>query len=251
MAHVECRIEDRVQYIEFSSEQQNSLPSAVLAKLSEEITKAGTNPDVQIIVLKSGGNRTFCAGANFEELMQIENEDQGSVFFSGFANVILACKNCPKIIIGRIQGKAIGGGVGVAAATDYCMATQYASIRLSELAVGIGPFVIGPAVVRKMGVSAYSKLALNPTEWQTAHWAKEKGLYHEVFNDIQQLDAYIDFFCKNLLQYSPAALAYLKQVFWEDTQDWDHLLDQRTRISGELILSDYAKNAIANFKTKS
>jgi methylglutaconyl-CoA hydratase len=250
MAQVNSSIQGFIQTIEFSSEHHNSLPTAVLSKLVDEIEHAGKNPDVYLIILKSGGDRTFCAGANFDELIQIEDEDQGSEFFSGFANVILACKNCPKIIIGRIQGKAIGGGVGIAAATDYCMATQYSSIRLSELAVGIGPFVIGPAVVRKMGVSAYSQMSLNPSEWQTAQWAKEKGLYHEVFSDIEQLDAYIEYFCKNLLQYNPAALTALKQVFWEDTQDWEHLLDQRTRISGELILSDFAKNAIANFKAK-
>lgn len=250
MEHVISSIKDRIQTIEFYSDNHNALPSNILAKLCEEIKLAGKNPEVLLIILKSAGDRTFCAGANFDELMRIENEDEGSLFFSGFADVILACKNCPKIIIGRVQGKAIGGGVGIAAAVDYCMATHYSTIRLSELAVGIGPFVIGPAVVRKMGVSAFSMMALNPTEWQTAEWAKTKGLYHEVFPDIKQMDEYLDHFTNNLLQYNPAALCHLKQIFWEDTEDWDHLLDQRTRISGELVLSDFTKNAIANFKAK-
>ncbi len=198
-------------------------------------------------MLKSAGDKAFCAGASFEELSTIQTKEQGLLFFSGFAKVILAIKNSKKIVLGRIHGKAVGGGVGLAAACDYAIATKYASVRLSELAVGIGPFVIGPAVERKIGISAFSQMALNATEWQTASWAKEKGLYHEVFETVEQLDAWINHFCGILLQSNPEALRELKNIFWSGTDHWNELLVSRATISGELVLSEFTKNAISKF----
>ena len=234
--------------IEFFHPMSNSLPGKVLAKLSKTITEAGENDSVKVIVLKSKGDRTFCAGASFEELSSIADMATGKTFFSGFANVINAARKCPKLIIGRVQGKAVGGGVGMASAVDYCFATKYASVKLSELALGIGPFVVGPAVQRKTGLSAMSTMAINATKWFSPEWAKEKGLFAEVFESTQQMDEHINTLALKLAQSSVEAMTNLKKVLWEGTEDWDYLLDKRAKISGELILSDFSKNAINAIK---
>jgi methylglutaconyl-CoA hydratase len=251
MSEVTTAISNNIATITFSNPPHNALPGNMLTALVRAIEEMGDHPDVHVIVLQSGSERTFCAGASFDELMAVEDIDSGTQFFMGFANVVNACRKCPKLIIGRVQGKAVGGGVGVAAAVDYCMATKYASVKLSELALGIGPFVVGPAVQRKMGLSAMSQLAANATEWQTAAWAKENGLYAEVFETIEQLDAYIAHFTQTLASSSPEAMMSLKQTFWEGCEDWDQLLADRAAISGRLVLSEYTRSAIAAFKDKS
>lgn len=245
--HVISQYNNHVTTIEFFHPAHNSLPGNLLSELVAQIEQAGQDDNTLIIVLKSAGERSFCAGASFTELTSIADYNTGKKFFMGFANVINAIRKCPKIVIGRVHGKAVGGGVGLAAACDYCMGTKFASVRLSELAVGIGPFVIGPAVERKIGVSAFSQMAINATEWQTAAWAKQKGLFTEVFETTEQLDAYIEHFCAELITKNPEALSLLKQVFWEGTGHWDQLLEERAGMSGQLILSDFAKNAIQAF----
>lgn len=239
---------DGVAHIIFYHPNHNSLPSRLLAELTTAIEAAGNHPDARVIVLRSAEHNTFCAGASFDELAAISDYDTSLSFFSGFGSVINAMRKCPKIIIGRIHGKAVGGGVGLAAATDFCMASKWASVRLSELAVGFGPFVIGPAVERKVGPASFAQMALNPSEWFTAEWAKSKSLFQEVFETVEQLDAYIAHFCKNLCTGSPEALAELKKVFWQGTEHWDTLLNERAAISGRLALSDFTKQAIADFK---
>lgn len=239
-----------VAEIEFFHPAQNSMPGHLLAELAGAIRSAGEDDSVLLIVLRGAGDRSFCAGASFTELAAIRDFETGKKFFSGFANVINAIINCPKIVIGRVHGKAVGGGVGLAAACDYTMATRFASVRLSELAVGIGPFVIGPAVERKIGLSAFSQMALNATEWQTAAWAREKGLFTEVFETTEQLDAYIEHFTGILASSNPEALSTLKRIFWQGTEHWDSLLDERAALSGRLILSEFSKNAIASFLQK-
>lgn len=245
--YVTSHYQNHVTTIEFFHPAQNSLPGNLLADLVANINTAGQDENTLLIILKSGGDRTFCAGASFNELSQIADFDRGKNFFMGFANVINAIRKCPKIVIGRIHGKAVGGGVGLAAACDYSLATQFASVRLSELAVGIGPFVIGPAVERKIGLSAFSQMAINATEWQTAVWAKQKGLFTEVFDTTEQLDAYIKHFTNDLITKNPEALSLLKKVFWAGTDHWDQLLEERAAMSGKLVLSDFTKNAIQSF----
>jgi methylglutaconyl-CoA hydratase len=206
--------------------------------------------NIKVIILRSGGERAFCAGASFDELIAIEDYETGKTFFSGFANVINAARKCPKLIIGRVQGKTVGGGVGLASAVDYCLATKFASVKLSELAVGIGPFVVGPAVERKVGTSAMSQLAINATEWQTAQWAKEKGLFADVFETPQEMDDAILVLADRLSASNPEAMAHLKRIFWEGTEHWDDLLIERAETSGKLVLSDFTRNAISAFKKK-
>lgn len=234
--------------VTFFHPNHNSLPSALLQGLIDAFQTLGQDPAVRVIVLQSAEHKTFCAGASFDELVSISDFDTSHRFFSGFGNVINAMRQCPKIIVGRVHGKAVGGGVGLAAATDYCMASQYASVRLSELAVGFGPFVIGPAVERKIGTSAFAKMSLTPAEWQTARWAGDRGLFAEVFDTVEQLDAYIAHSTSTLCSYSTEALVELKSVFWQGTEHWDVLLSERAAISGRLALSDFTKAAIAKFK---
>jgi len=233
--------------IEFFHPKHNSLPSPLLKELATAITKAGEKEEVQVIILKSGGNRTFCAGASFDELIAINDFPTGKQFFMGFANVINACRKFPKFIIGQVQGKAVGGGVGLASAVDYCLATKFAAIKLSELNVGIGPFVVGPAVERKVGLSAMTQLTINANEFQSATWAKEKGLYAEVFESAEELREGVMKLADYLLSTNPEAQSMLKGIFWENCADWDELLEKRAAMSGQLVLSEFTKKALANY----
>lgn len=247
---VNLNIKNGIGTIEFYHPQSNSLPANILNNLAETISSCDLNKDVSVIILKSKGDRAFCAGASFEELKNISNKEEGKEFFMGFAKVINASRKCPKLIIGRVQGKAVGGGVGMACATDYCYATKYASVKLSELAIGIGPFVVGPAVERKTGVSAYSTLAINASKWFSAEWAREKGIYSEVFESAEEMDQEISELAIKLAKSNPQALQKLKQVFWSDYKKWDELLEKRAEYSGELVLSNFTKNAILKFNRK-
>ncbi|WP_109302655.1 enoyl-CoA hydratase/isomerase family protein [Aquimarina sp. AU474] len=246
--YVNIDIENGIGTIEFFHPAHNSLPGDILTKLAQTITDAGNNKDVKVIVLKSGKDRTFCAGASFKELININDADTGKIFFSGFANVINAMRKCPKFVIGRIQGKTVGGGVGLAAATDYCMATKYASIKLSELNVGIGPFVVGPAIERKIGLSAMTQIAIDANSFYDAEWARNKGLFTKVFDDVETLDREVDAFAAHLCTYNPEAMKEMKTVFWEGTEHWDTLLGDRAVISGRLALSEFTKETLKRFK---
>ncbi len=248
--HVEVKLNNGLAEIEFYHPMSNSLPGKLLAKLAQSITDAGTNDEVKLILLKSAGDRAFCAGASFDELISIKDLETGKKFFSGFANVINAMRKCPKLIIGRVHGKAVGGAVGLASAVDYCFATEHASVKLSELAVGIGPFVVGPAVERKIGLSGMSELAINATEWRSASWAHSRGLYYEMFSSVEEMDKGIDALVAKLMKSNPEAMSLLKGVFWKGTEDWDTLLAERAAMSGKLVLSDFTKNAIQAFKKK-
>lgn len=249
-AYVKSELHKGVCTIEFFHPQSNSLPGKILHDLASAITHAGDDPDTIVIVLRSAGDKAFCAGASFDELMAIKNETEGLQFFSGFAQVINAMRTCPKFIIGRIHGKCVGGGVGLAASVDYAIATEAAEIKLSELAVGIGPFVVGPAVERKIGMAAFSALAIDASGWRNAEWAKRKGLYAEVYENAGGMDEAISRISSRLSHSSPEAMAEMKRIFWKGTEHWDKLLIERAAISGRLVLSDFTKNAIAKFKTK-
>ena len=246
--YVKTNIENAIATIEFFHPAHNSLPGDLLAKLVEAINEAGRNDEVKVVILKSGGERTFCAGASFKELMSIKDAETGRVFFSGFANVINAMRKCPKFIIGRIQGKTVGGGVGVAAATDYCMASKFASIKLSELNVGIGPFVVGPAVERKLGLTGMSQIAIDANSFYDAEWARQKGLYAQVYDTTEELDSAVQVFAENLCNYNPEAMKEMKKVMWAGTEDWDTLLAERAVISGRLVLSEFTKETLKRFK---
>ena len=247
-AYVNQNIQNGISTIEFFHPAHNSLPGTILAELVKNIHDAGSNNKVKVIVLKSSGARTFCAGASFEELININDAETGKVFFSGFANVINSMRKCPKFIIGRIQGKTVGGGVGIASATDYCMATKLASIKLSELNLGIGPFVVGPAVERKLGLSGMSQIAIDANSFYSADWAKQKGLFAQVYESTEEMDDAIQFFAEHLCTYNPDAMKEMKKVFWRGTEDWDDLLAERAAISGRLVLSDFTKETLKKFK---
>ena len=246
--YVKQTIENEVGYIEFLHPAHNSLPGDILAKLAQTITEAGKNDAIKVIVLKSGGDRTFCAGASFKELININDAATGKVFFSGFANVINAMRKCPKFIIGRIQGKTVGGGVGLAASTDYCMASKFAAIKLSELNIGIGPFVVGPAIERKMGLSAMSQIAIDANTFYPAEWAKQKGLFTQVYETTEELDEAVKATAEHLCTYNTEAMLEMKKVFWKGTGDWDELLAERAATSGKLVLSEFTKEKLKTYK---
>lgn len=250
-SYVKVTRREGVARIEFFHPQSNAMPAALLSELATTIRSEGAHPDSRVIILQSGGDRAFCAGASFDELAAIRTEEDGQVFFNGFAHVINACRTNPKIIIGRVQGKAVGGGVGLAAATDHCFASEEASVKLSELAVGIGPFVVGPAVERKMGLAAFTQLTLDATEFYPAAWAHSHGLYADVFETTALLDVAVDAFATKLAAAGTEALRELKAVFWHGTEHWDTLLPQRAAISGRLVLTEAAQQAIAAFKNRS
>jgi methylglutaconyl-CoA hydratase len=248
--YVKYEIEHGIAEVEFFHPMSNSLPSAILEDLAKTINNLGTDSRVKVIILKSGGEKVFCSGASFDELIAIENEAQGLKFFSGFAHVINAMRHCHKFIIARVQGKAVGGGVGLIAAADYAIAIESASIKLSELAVGIGPFVVGPAVERKVGNAAFTQLAIDATEWRSAEWAKRNTLYAEVHHTLNEVDDAVSRLAEKLAHSNPEAMQELKTIFWKGTENWDKLLLERAAISGSLVLSEFTRNAINSFKSK-
>lgn len=242
------KIENKIATVEFGHPASNSFPGELLQRLTDEFNKLSNKPEVNIIILKSEGEGAFCAGASFDELLAVSNLEEGAVFFAGFANVINAMRNCTKLIIGRIHGKAVGGGVGLASACDYALATEGSAIKLSEFTIGIGPFVIAPAVERKMGKAALAEMTLAAHEWKNAYWAQEKGLYAKVFENIKELDNELEIFSSKLASYNPEALNEMKKVLWEGTENWGTLLAERAKISGRLVLSDFTKQALERFK---
>jgi methylglutaconyl-CoA hydratase len=246
--YVKSDVRNGIETLEFFHPQSNSLPSKILEELAKEFHSSAHDDDVKVIILKSAGDRAFCAGASFEELAAIRNAEQGLHFFSGFAHVINEMRKCPKMIIGRVQGRCVGGGVGLVAATDYCIAVESAEVKLSELAIGIGPFVVGPAVERKVGLSAFSQLAIDANLWRSSDWAKRKGLFAEVHDNIETMDESIHRLATTLAHSSPSAMAEIKKVLWKGTEHWDQLLIERAAISGRLVLSEFSRNAIAKFK---
>lgn len=247
---ITVEIKNNIGTIEFHHPKGNSLPGELLRDLAQKITEVGNNSNAHVIVIKSKGDGAFCGGASFDELVAIDTVEEGKHFFMGFALVLNAMRKCPKLIIVRVHGKTVGGGVGIAAAGDYTIAHESASVKLSELALGIGPFVVGPAVQRKIGSSAFGTLSIDATSWNSAEWAREKGLFAQVLDTHEELDRTVDELALNLANSSPQAMKELKTILWKSTDHWDSLLEQRAEISGRLVLSDYTKEFIAEFKSK-
>jgi len=241
-------IENKIATVEFGHPASNSFPRELLDRVTNALNSLSNNPDVSVIIMRSEGVGAFCAGASFDELLAVSNLEEGTKFFSGFAHLINAMRSCKKLIVGRVHGKAVGGGVGIASACDYVFATINASIKLSELAIGIGPFVIEPSVSRKIGKTALAEMTLAAHEWKSADWAKEKGLYADTFENTDNLDAALENFSSKLASYNPEALIEMKKVLWEGTDHWETLLLERAAITGKLVLSEYSKKALTQFK---
>ena len=248
--HIQYDIQNQIATVEFYHPKSNSFPSTQLREMIRILDELGKNEEVKIIILKSKGDKVFSAGASFDELMTIDNFNDGKKFFMGFANVILAMRRCPKFIVGCITGKVVGGGVGLAAACDYALADANASIRLSELSIGIGPFVIEPAITRKIGITAFSELTMNPTVWKSPEWVKEKGMFNEILPDAKSCEEAVEKFAENLSVYSLEAMRDLKSIFWQGTEDWLETMPKRAEMSGHLVLSDFTKETLLKFKSK-
>jgi len=245
---IHTHIDHYIATVTFSHPKSNSFPTELLQKLIDTFNRLSSDESVKIIVLQSEGDKAFCAGASFDELLQIDDAESGQLFFSGFARLINAMRKCSKLIVGRIHGKSVGGGVGIAAACDYCFSTEASDIKLSELSIGLGPFVIAPVLERKMGIAGLSELSLEAQSWKTAYWAQKKGLFNKVFENTRDMDEGIDILTHQLSQYNPEALFEMKKIFWEGTEHWDNLLQERAEISGKLVLSDFTKDALSKFK---
>ena len=237
---VDSEIRDGVATVRFHHPKGNSLPATVLRALADEVTRVGAAPAARVIVLRSEGTGPFCAGASFDELRAIRDAASGREFFMGFARIILARRRCPKFVLARVHGKAVGGGVGLVAASDYAIATENAAVKLSELAVGIGPFVVGPVIERKVGAAAFQALAIDATEFRDAAWAGRVGLYARVVPDT----------AARLAASNPEAMAKMKSTFVAGTEHWDDLLAERAAMSGSLVLSDFTRNALAAFAAR-
>jgi len=242
------RIDGKVAHVEFGHPASNSFVSELLERLTDTINELSDNEGISVILLKSEGEKAFCAGASFDELLEVSNLEEGKAFFSGFAHVINAMRKCKKVIVGRVHGKTVGGGVGLAAACDYVYSNVNSSIKLSELSIGIAPLVIAPAVARKIGNAAMGEMSLAPTEWKSAYWAQEKGLFNKVYDSADEMDKELDFFIHKLASYNAEALTEWKKVLWEGTDHWDTLLTERAAITGKLALSDFTRNALSKFK---
>jgi methylglutaconyl-CoA hydratase len=242
--YVKAETHQSITTIEFYHPQSNSLPAKLLNDLAHEIHRAGTMFETKVIILKSAGDRAFCAGASFDELSAISNVEQGTKFFSGFAHLINAMRKCPKMIIGRIHGKCVGGGVGIAASVDYAIALDKAEVRLSELSLGFGPFVIAPAVERKIGQGAFGALSIDATMWRNAEWCLRKGLFSELHHSVEDMDEAVSRLAFTLSHSSAEAMAELKHILWKGTDNWDILLSERAALSGRLALSEFSKKAI-------
>lgn len=248
--YIKSDIADKIATVEFYHPKSNSFPSTQLAELARVFDVLGKNEEVRVIVLKSTGDRVFSAGASFDELLTISDFDKGKKFFMGFANVIMSMRRCPKFIVGCIVGRVVGGGVGLVAACDYAYATESASVRLSELSIGIGPFVVEPAITRKIGMTAFSEMTMNPTEWKSSEWIREKGMYNSVFPNSETCELATLRFAKDLTVYSPEAMRDLKSVFWTGTDDWKDIMPKRAEMSGRLVLSDFTKQTLQKLKSK-
>ena len=234
-----------VGIIRFGHPKGNSLPGALLRRLAETVDDMAEDGGVRVIVLRSEGTGPFCAGASFDELRSLVDAVAGKEFFMGFARLILAMRRCPKLVVARVHGKAVGGGVGIAAASDYAIAHCSASVKLSELAVGIGPFVVGPVIEKKIGLGGFQTLAVDATGWRDALWAERRGLYSQVVDTVAELDASVDALAARLAASNPDAMARLKAAFWQGTEHWDELLERRAEMSGTLVLSEFSRKAIA------
>ncbi len=247
--HIKLKTENKIATLTFYHPKSNSLPSYLLKEMTDKFNQLSSDKNVNVVILKSDGNKAFCAGASFDELIEIDNFEDGKKFFMNFAALINAIRKCNKIVIGRIQGKVVGGGVGLVSVCDYSLASESASLRLSELAIGLGPFVVGPPIERKIGKEAFIEMSLD-CKWRTAEWGKEHGFYNNVLGSIEDLDKNVQTFAEQLSDRSSEALIRLKKIFWEETDHWDKLLVERAEKSGRLALSDYTKKFIENFKSK-
>ncbi len=246
---VNQEIKNNISEITFGTQKSNSLPGEILELLAETILESGKDQSVKAILLKSEGEKAFCAGASFDELLEIEELEKSKIFFGGFAKVLNAMRSCGKLVIVRVQGKTTGGGVGIACAADYCFATKDSAMALTELNLGIGPFVIGPFVERKVGKSAYSAMSID-ADFRSADWCEKHDVYHSVSENISEMDEEIKAFMEKLSTRSSEALALIKKVSWEGTEHFAQLMPERILMSASLILEDSAKENIGKIKER-
>lgn len=246
---VHTQIENSIAKIQFYNPASNACDPSMLAQMVHAFNTLSANSQVKVILLSSKGNKAFCAGASITHLSELKDMKAATDFFSGFGRLILSMKNCNKIIVTSVQGKAVGGGVGIIAASDYVIATENSGLRLSELMIGIGPLVIAPAVIRKVGVAHFSQLSLKPSTWKDAKWGAAHGLFNELVTDGDSLENVTVDYCNSLASYSAQALSALKSVLWQGTEHWEELLYENAAKTATLSLSEDAQESFKKFNS--
>jgi methylglutaconyl-CoA hydratase len=108
--------------------------------------------------------------------------------------------------------------------------------------------VIAPVVERKIGAAALAELSIDAENFRPAAWAKAKGLYAEVYDDLPSLDEAVQTLALKLATYSPEAMQQWKAVLWRGTENWNELLRARAAISAALNLSDFGKKALEKYR---
>lgn len=231
-------------HIEFYHPKGNSLPSRILEELTLAFRRASEEPDLRVITLQSRGDGAFCGGANLDELRAIRDFESGKAYFMRIAELLTAMRDTPGCIIAKVQGPAVGGGVGLIAASDFVCAGQDAPVRLSEVSLGIGPFVIGPAVIRKIGLSAFSTLSLDAGTWYDAHWARSFGLYNRVVESHVELDRVAEQLAGDLAASGPSAVTTLKRELWRGENDWPARLEESAEQSAKLLMTEHTQRLL-------
>lgn len=246
---VQASVADGVGTVEFSHPKGNSLPAKLLDDLAGAITKLGNDAAARVIVLRSAGTGAFCAGASFDEFVTLADAEAGKRFFSGFSRVVLAMVRAPKFVLTRVHGRAAGGALGVIAASDYSIALRTASVKLSELQVGIGPFVVGVVIERKLGLAPFQSLAVH-ADWHDADWCERHGLYSALVDDEAALDVAVEAHAKRLASSNPDAMAEMKRIFWHDIGDWEERMNERAAMSGRMVFSNFTHAALTKFRAR-
>ncbi len=243
-AYVKNYCEGNIGFLEFGNPAGNSLPSPLLKAFKAGLIALEKDSNVRVIVIQSFGDRAFCGGASLAEMKTLQTLEEATAFFMGIADLINTLRSLSKFVIGRVHGKVVGGGVGLVAACDYVLANRTAQIKLSELSIGIGPYVIEPVVSRKIGGTAFAQLSLDAHQWKSATWAEDKGLYNALFETQVELDLAVKTNAERFASYPEKAVKTLRKLHWKETEHWDKLLPKNAAITGELALQEATQNIL-------
>lgn len=193
-------------------ENHNAFNPQMVAELTAFFRAVTAEPSMRVIVL-TGNGRSFCAGADLAfmraaaDFTFAENVADGQAIF----DLMQAVDSCPRPVIGRINGAAIGGGAGLVSCCDNVVAAARARFAFSEARLGIVPAVISPFVVSKIGASHARALFLSGERFDAVH-ARHIGLVHHIAADEAELDALVAQRVNEYLQAAPGAQAAAKTL---------------------------------------
>ncbi len=221
-------------------DSHNAFNPEMIGAITAAFRSLGDNPVVRVIVL-TGRGRSFCAGADVGYMRETadytfeENVADGQAIF----DLMQAVDSCPKAVVGRINGAAIGGGAGLTACCDIAIAVERAKFAFSEVRLGIVPAIISPFVVAKIGAANSREMFLTGERF-LAPKALEIGLVQQVAADEAALDSAVQERVEQLLMAAPGAQADAKKLIRtvsgqpkEAMRDFTTDLIARRRASGE------------------